>query len=135
MYRRLAQSAIYFLHVILHLGAFWVMFAVAIPKQLSTQEHIVELWSYPPGRHVILTNTAFLVGNLLFALVVFCYVDKSRLIAALFSTAAWALAAAAYQFGAAGAIDNYVLGAAVITLFCIANPKRKNNDQRLPTEQ
>ena len=134
MYKRFAQSAIYFLHVILHLGMFWVLFAVAIPNHLSIQEHIVELWSDPQGRHVVLINAAFLAGNLSFALAVFCFVDKSRLIAALFSMAAWALAAVAYQFGAAGAIYNYVLGAAVVTLFCIANPKRKKNDQRLPTE-
>jgi len=117
------QSLIYFINVIFHIGVFWVLFTVAIPDHMTTQEHIIDFWSYSEGKETILINTAFLIGNFLFALIVILFLNKSLFMSKVLAFTAWSLVLIIYLYGASGIIFTYILGAILLTTHTISKHK------------
>jgi len=116
-------SIIYFINVIFHIGVFGVLFAVALPDGFTFQEYVVDFWSYPEGKEVILMNTAFLIGNLIFAFIILMFVNNSLLSTRIFAFLAWSFVLLVYLFGATGVIFSYILGAINLTIFSVNKHK------------
>ena len=127
MNNSLFQSAIYFMNVILHIGVFWVLFTVAIPEHLTIQEQIIDFWSHPEGKEVILLNLSFLVGNLIFAFTIISKFNKSLFSSILIVILSWTLALAIYSFGANGLLYSYILGAIMLTYFAVGKYNANKN--------
>ena len=118
------QASVYFLNGIYHVGVFLVLFTVAIPEFFTIQEYVVDFWSYPEGKEIIIINTAFLIGNFIFAFIIISFVNKSLLSIKVLAFLAWIIVLLIYLFGVTGLMFTYVLGAISLTFF--SYKKHKN---------
>ena len=122
-------SVYYCLNVILHIGAFGVLFLVSAPDNLTTLEYISEFWLYPGGTDLIIINSSLLIANLVFALSIIFVASRSSIVLIIMTLIAWMGLVFAYLSGAAGLIA-YAAGAIHLSVFSFNKFKIK----RLATE-
>jgi len=109
-------SIYYFLNVILHLGAFGVLFFVMPPEQATAVEFVSEYWLDPEGRALILLNSGLLIVNLAFALSILFIAPRFDRVLILMTIMAWLGLLLAFYVGTAGLVA-YAGGAIHLAYF------------------
>jgi hypothetical protein len=119
-------SLYYGLNVILHLGAFGVLFFVSAPDHLTTLEYISEFWLSPEGRVLIILNSSLLIANLVFALSIIFLASRSSIVLIIMTFIAWIGLLFAYLYDAVGLVG-YAAGAIHLSCFSFNKFKLKND--------
>lgn len=109
-------SGLYFINTFFHIGVLWVFFTVAVPNCFTIQEHIVDIWGYADGKESIILLSLYIVGNLIFAVMVLFLVNRSQFISIALTCIAWLFICLVYWYGYS-IIYSYIIGAIILTIY------------------